>query len=300
MLPDTQRHVAIALLISLILLQLKFKSVNGMPRQDDQDETVVTIDDIRRIGEANLDETIRGYIGGGAGREQTLKENIAAFNRLRFRPRSLVDVSKIETATTLLAARDAGTVMILSVASTVSLEDVRASAPDGLLWQQIYMFKNRSLTESIVRRAERQGFAAIVVTVDSPVSGQSAFITKRMLQLMKGLRFANLEASWPERKFRFDDFAENTMGGLLSSAVTWDDFRWLRSITTLPLVAKGVLTAESALAAYKNGASAVIVSNHGGRQLDGDTASVRACWNLISILYLRVERQGHVPASCGC
>ncbi|KAL1481559.1 hypothetical protein MTO96_034383, partial [Rhipicephalus appendiculatus] len=142
-------HVAIALLVSLILLQLMFKSVNGMPRQDDQDETVVTIDDIRRIGEANLDETIRGYIGGGAGREQTLKENIAAFNRLRFRPRSLVDVSKIETATTLLgrkisfpvgfspsaahmishqdgefgtakAARDAGTVMILSVASTVS------------------------------------------------------------------------------------------------------------------------------------------------------------------------------------
>uniref|UniRef100_A0A224Y6L4 (S)-2-hydroxy-acid oxidase n=1 Tax=Rhipicephalus zambeziensis TaxID=60191 RepID=A0A224Y6L4_9ACAR len=317
MFPDTQRHVAIALLVSIFLL-LRFKSVNGMPRQDDQDETVVTIDDIRRIGEANLDETIRGYIGGGAGREQTLRENIAAFNRLRFRPRSLVDVSKIETATTLLgrkisfpvgfspsaahmishadgefgtakAARDAGTVMILSVASTVSLEDVRASAPDCLLWQQIYMFKNRSLTESIVRRAEHQGFAAIVVTVDSPVSGQSAFITKRMLQLMKGLRFANLAASWPERKFRFDDFAENTMGGLLSSSVTWDDFRWLRSITTLPLVAKGVLTAESALAAYKNGASAVIVSNHGGRQLDGDTASIEALPEVVVAVGDRME-----------
>lgn len=318
MLPDAQSRVVITLLVSLSLLTLNFKNVNAMPRQDDQDEIVVTMSDIQRLGEANLDDATRGYIGGGAGQERTLNENIAAFSRLRFRPRSLVDVSKIDTSTTVLghkisfpvgfspsaahmlshrdgefgtakAARDAGTVMILSVASTVSLEDVRASAPDCLLWQQIYIFKNRTFTESIVRRAEHQGYAAIVVTVDSPVSGQSSYITKQMLQLTDGLRFANMEASWPGRPFKFAHFAENTMGGLLSSSVTWEDFRWLRSITRLPLVAKGILTAESALEAYNNGAAAVMVSTHGGRQLDEDLASIEALPEVVVAVGNRME-----------
>uniref|UniRef100_A0A131YX46 (S)-2-hydroxy-acid oxidase n=1 Tax=Rhipicephalus appendiculatus TaxID=34631 RepID=A0A131YX46_RHIAP len=318
MLPESPSRVVIAVLVSVSLSQMKFKSVSALPRQDDQDETVVTIDDIQRIGEANLEDATRGYIASGAGREQTLKENTAAFMRLRFRPRSLVDVSKIHTATTVLgrkisfpvgfspsaahmiahedgefgtakAARDAGTVMILSAMSTASLEDVRASAPDCLLWQQIYIFKNRSLTESIIRRAEHQGFAAIVVTVDSPVEGQSAFITKNMFDLPEGLRFANLEASWPGRSFTFDGSKENSIARLLSSSVTWDDFRWLRSITTLPLVAKGILTAESALEAYRNGASAVLVSNHGARQLDGDPATIEALPEVVVAVGDRME-----------
>uniref|UniRef100_L7M2E3 (S)-2-hydroxy-acid oxidase n=1 Tax=Rhipicephalus pulchellus TaxID=72859 RepID=L7M2E3_RHIPC len=318
MLPHTPSRSVIALLVYLSLLQLTFQGVNAMPRQDEQDQTVVTIDDIQRLGEANLDDAPRGYIGGGAGWGLTLMENIAAFRRLHFRPRSLVDVSKIDTTTTVLgrkisfplgfspsashmishkdgefgtarAAQDAGTVMIVSAASTATLADIRASAPHCLLWQQIYIFRNRTLTESIIRMAENQGFAAIVVTVDSPVSGQSAFITNRMLNLPEGLRFAVLEASWPGRTFTFDDFTENSRGGLLSSSVTWEDFRWLRSITNLPLVAKGILTAESALEAYKNGASAVIVSNHGGRQLDGDPASIEALPEVVVAVGDRME-----------
>ncbi|KAH7943409.1 hypothetical protein HPB52_007812 [Rhipicephalus sanguineus] len=179
------------------VLGVNIKCVNAKPRQEEQDDTVVTIDDIQRLGEARLDDATRSYIASGADREQTLKENTAAFSRLRFRPRSLVDVSKIHTATTVLgrrisfpvgfspsaahmiahadgefgtaqAARDAGTVMIVSAMSTASLEDIRASAPDCLLWQQMYIFRNHSLTESMIRRAEYQGFGAIVVTVDSP------------------------------------------------------------------------------------------------------------------------------------
>uniref|UniRef100_A0A6G4ZWK5 Putative secreted protein n=1 Tax=Rhipicephalus microplus TaxID=6941 RepID=A0A6G4ZWK5_RHIMP len=95
MLPDAQSRVVITLLVSLSLLTLNFRNVNAMPRQDDQDEVVVTMSDIQRLGEANLDDATRGYIGGGAGQERTLNENIAAFSRLRFRPRSLVDVSKM-------------------------------------------------------------------------------------------------------------------------------------------------------------------------------------------------------------
>ncbi|XP_037522362.1 L-lactate oxidase isoform X2 [Rhipicephalus sanguineus] len=289
-----------------------------MPRQDDQDETVVTIDDIERLGEANLDDATRSYIASGAGRGQTLKENTNAFMRLRFRPRSLVDVSKIHTATTVLgrkisfplgfspsaahmiahedgefgtarAAQDAGTVMVVSAMSTASIEDIRASAPGCLLWQQMYIFRNRSLTESMIRRAEHQGIAAIVVTVDSPVYGQAIFINKNMFVLPRGLRFANLEASWPGRSFTFDPSKEGSIGHLLSSSVTWEDFRWLRSITTLPLVAKGILTAESALAAYENGASAVVVSNHGGRLLDGNRATIEVLPEVVAAVGDRME-----------
>ncbi|KAL3218407.1 hypothetical protein MRX96_005917 [Rhipicephalus microplus] len=110
-----------------------------------------------------------------------------------------------------------------------------------------------------------------------------------MFELPKGLRFANLEASWPGRSFTFDDSKEGSIGKLLSSSVTWEDFRWLGSITTLPLVAKGILTAESALAAYQNGATAVIVSNHGGRLLDGDPATIEALPEVVAAVGDRME-----------
>ncbi|KAH7943410.1 hypothetical protein HPB52_007813 [Rhipicephalus sanguineus] len=141
----------------------------------------------------------------------------------------------------------------------------------------------------MIRRAEHQGIAAIVVTVDSPVYGQAIFINKNMFVLPRGLRFANLEASWPGRSFTFDPSKEGSIGHLLSSSVTWEDFRWLRSITTLPLVAKGILTAESALAAYENGASAVVVSNHGGRLLDGNRATIEVLPEVVAAVGDRME-----------
>uniref|UniRef100_L7M195 (S)-2-hydroxy-acid oxidase n=1 Tax=Rhipicephalus pulchellus TaxID=72859 RepID=L7M195_RHIPC len=318
MLQDASNSVVFILLVFLSLSQGNFKYVNGKPRPEEQDETVVTIDDIQRLGEARLDDATRSYIASGADREQTLKENTAAFSRLRFRPRTLVDVSRIHTGTTVLghkisfpvglspsaahmiahkdgefgtarAAQDAGTVMIVSSMSTASMEDIRASAPDCLLWQQMYIFKNRSLTESMIRRAEYQGFAAIVVTVDSPVAGQAVSLGKNMFVLPEGLRFANLEASSPSSSFTFDPSKKDFIGNLLSSSATWEDFRWLRTITTLPLVAKGVLTAESALTAYRNGASAVLVSNHGARQLDGDPATIEALPEVVAAVGDRME-----------
>ncbi|KAL1473045.1 hypothetical protein MTO96_038965 [Rhipicephalus appendiculatus] len=295
MLQGASNRLVIVLLVFLGLSQANFKHVSAKPRQEVQDETVVTIDDIQRIGEANLDDATRSYIASGADREQTLKENTVAFSRLRFRPRTLVDVSRNSywyyngELGTAQAARDAGTVMIVSAMSTASMEDIRASAPDCLLWQQMYIFRNRSLTKSMIRRAEHQGFAAIVVTVDSPVTGQAVSLGKNMFVLPEGLRFANLEASSPGRSFTFDPSKEDFIGNLLSSSATWDDFRWLRTITTLPLVAKGVLTAESALAAFQNGASAVLVSNHGARQLDGDPATIEALPEVVAAVGDRME-----------
>lgn len=289
-----------------------------IPDEALQDRYVVTMADVQRLAEANLDNATRSYISSGADQEQTLKENIEAFSRLRFRPRILVDVSKANMGTTVLgrrisfpvgfspsathqiahpvgeigtaqAAQDAGTVMILSAMSTVSLEDVRTRAPNTLLWQQIYLFKNRSLTASIVKRAAASRYAAIVVTVDSPVAGQAISLIKNNFRLKEGLRFANLEASAPGTSFTFDPHSGEFVGHLLSPSVTWEDIRWLRSISPLPIVAKGVLTADSARQALRNGAAAVLVSNHGGRQLDGDPATIEALPEIVAAVGNHME-----------
>ncbi|XP_077535106.1 2-Hydroxyacid oxidase 1-like isoform X2 [Haemaphysalis longicornis] len=290
----------------------------SLPRKTVQDTFVVTMADVQRLAEANLDNATRSYIASGADQERTLKENTEAFSRLQFRPRILVDVSKVNMATTLLgqrisfpvgfspsathqiahpigeigtaqAAQNAGTVMILSAMSTVSLEDVRRSAPNLVLWQQIYLFRNRSLTESFVKRATASRYGAIVVTVDSPVAGQAIPLVKNNFRLKEGLRFANLERSSPGSTFTFDPHSGDFIGELLSPSVTWKDIQWLRSISPLPIVAKGVLTADSAREALRHGASAVLVSNHGGRQLDGDPATIEALPEIVAAVGRQME-----------
>ncbi|XP_065303128.1 L-lactate oxidase-like [Dermacentor albipictus] len=318
MLQHTSNRDVVILLVALSLSQLSGVWARAVSEEVEGDYTAVTLADVQRLGEANLDNATRSYITSGAGQQQTLRENTAAFTRLRFRPKVLVDVSKVNTATTVLgrrisfpvgfspsaahkiadrlgelgtarAARDAGTLMIVSAMSTTSLEDIRASVPDGLLWLQTYIFSNRSLTESLVRRAERQGFAAVVVTADSPVTGQAASLGMNKFVLPEGLSFANLEASWPGKSFTFDPSSEHFVGNLLSPSATWDDLRWLRSISTLPIVVKGVLTAGEALMAYQNGASAIMVSNHGARQLDGDPATIEALPEVVAAVGDRME-----------
>ncbi|XP_077522972.1 L-lactate oxidase-like [Amblyomma americanum] len=297
---------------------LAYHGIQGQTLVEEDGTALVTIADIQRLGEANLNGPTRSYVANGVEQQRTLRENREAFTRLRFRPRALVDVSKIYTATTLLgrrvsfpvgfapsaahmmadpigefgtaqAARDAGTVMILSAMSTASLEDLRARVPDCLLWQQTYIFRNRSLTESLVRRAAAHDFGAIVVTVDSPVTGQDIGLQNNMFRLAPGLRFANLEASSPARSFTFDPTSADSVDGVLSPAATGEDIRWLWRISGLPIVVKGVLTAEAALKAFEFGAAAVLVSNHGGRQLDGDPATIEALPEIVAAVGGRME-----------
>ncbi|XP_077489423.1 L-lactate oxidase-like [Amblyomma americanum] len=305
------------LLVVCLLHSVICHRIHAHPLQD-EDDTVLVLADIQRVAEAKLDNGARAYIGSGADREQTLRENTEAFMRLRFQVRSLVDVSKINTATTVLgqkislpigispsaahmiadlageigtaqAARDAGTVMIVSCMSTVSLEDIRARVPDSMLWQQMYIFRNRSITESLVRRAAAQMFSAIVVTVDSPVPGQAISLSKNKFRLPQGLRFANLEASLPGSSFTLEPTSRNFVGNLLSPTATWDDIRWLQRLSSLPIVVKGILTAEAALKALECGAAAVFVSNHGGRQLDGVPASIEVLPEVVAAVGDRME-----------
>lgn len=305
------------LAILVVEAQLSISVIRSLP-QDESQDVAKSVADIERIGEAKLDDMFRGYIGGGAGEEQTLRENIRAFERLRFRPRPLVDVSRPSTNTSILgktialpigfspsaahrisddagekataqAAQRAGTVMILSAMSSTTLEDVRAAAPDLLLWQQVYIFRNRSLTESLVKRAERQGFAAIVVTADSPVAAQTSIFDDSQFRLPEGVSLANLDASVPGRSVNFDTSSEDYYGRYTAATATWDDVLWLRNVTHLPIVAKGILTPEGAITAIDHGAAAVIVSNHGGRVLDGTPASIEALPDIVEAVGDRVE-----------
>uniref|UniRef100_G3MPZ0 (S)-2-hydroxy-acid oxidase n=1 Tax=Amblyomma maculatum TaxID=34609 RepID=G3MPZ0_AMBMU len=260
------------------------------------------ISDIHRLANEKLETAVRLYYDSGAGEEQTLRENREAFNRLRFRPKLLMDVSRVNTETTLLgsavsmpvgfapsvmqqlahpdgetgtaqAAEAAGTVMILSALSTVSLEEVRHSAPNCTLWLQTFLFKDRALTESLVKRAADAGFSAIVLTVDSPLFGHEMKPSKCRFSLPNNFRLSNLERSLPKTNATaFDLFVDD----LISQSGVWSDIAWLRSVSGLPVVVKGVLTPEAAVNSLRSGAAAIIVSNHGGRQLDGTPASIEA------------------------
>lgn len=225
------------------------------------------------------------YYQCGSDDEVTLRANRAAFERLRLRPRVLIGIESYHLETTVLGTPismpimvaptafhslahpdgecataagtgRAGTLMVASTSSTRTLEDIAGTAV-GPLWFQLYV-SGRTSAAKLIRRAATAGYRAIVLTVDSP-------------------RWGNKERAWRSgfrvpQKANMDE--DETAGGTLS--LTWDSLAWLRSLSPLPLVLKGILTAEDALLAVEHGAGGIIVSNHGGRQLDGAIASIEA------------------------
>ncbi|KAM7296940.1 hydroxyacid oxidase 1 [Ixodes scapularis] len=283
------------------------------------DDVVVTVDDIRRLGIANLDPIPEDYYDSGADQEQTLRENRLAYLRLRLRPKQLNNVATREKAVTLLkdqklsmpigiaptafqkmahpdgematarAAQKANTLMILSTLSNTTLEDVAAAAPGGLRWFQLYVYKDRNITKDLVKRAENSGYKALVVTVDTPLFGNRIADVKNNFTLPDGLTVANLEGVGggldPSSGSGLAAYGEK----LLDPSLTWNDIKWLRSITNLKVIAKGVLTAEDARNAVNSGVSGILVSNHGARQLDGVTSTIEALPEIIRAVRGRVE-----------
>jgi 4-hydroxymandelate oxidase len=237
------------------------------------------------------------YFAGGAGDELTLDENVAAFARLRLRPRVLRGVGAVDLATRLLgrdlsmpvlvaptafhslaheagecatarATHAAGSLMIVSMAATKSLEEIVAAIPGGsrpLFWFQIYLQPDRGFTLDLIRRAESAGCAALVVTVDSPVFGRRARdLRNGFTDLPEGMHCANLRANGrePHRPIVFD------------ATLDWTAIEWLRGVTTLPIVLKGITHPDDAVQAVRRGCAGIIVSNHGGRQLDSVAATI--------------------------
>jgi isopentenyl diphosphate isomerase/L-lactate dehydrogenase-like FMN-dependent dehydrogenase len=274
----------------------------------------LNVADYERLAEDALDPGAFGYFAGGAGDERVLRENVAAFARLRLRPRVLVDVAETTTATTVLgtpvsmpllvaptaiqrmahpdgepgtarAAAAAGTIMCLSTLATATPEEVAAAAPGAPRWFQLYVFRDRGITRSLVERAEAAGFGAIVLTVDAPRLG------RRERDLRTGFRippeitvpsFAAAAGGW-EGATPLDILS------LVDPTLSWRDLERLVADSPLPVVVKGVQTHEDAALACEHGAAAVVVSNHGGRQLDDVAPTLELLPEVVEAVEGRIE-----------
>jgi 4-hydroxymandelate oxidase len=253
---------------------------------------------------AVLTPSVYDYYAGGAEDELTLRWNVAAFQQFSLRPRVLVDVSNVDASVELLghrlafpvilaptafqrladrngelatarAAASAGTVLVASTLSTFTIEEI-AAATDNL-WLQLYVFRDRSITRALVERAEAAGCRAISLTVTVPVQGNRERDAHNRFTLPAGIEMANFsglrQAGFPQSEAsRLDAFIRTEF----DPALTWKDVDWLRSITKLPIVLKGIMAAEDGALAVEHGASAVVVSNHGGRQLDSGEPTLLA------------------------
>lgn len=263
---------------------------------------------LEAIARERLDPVAWDYYAGGADDEVTLARNEESFRRLVLHPRVLVDVSVRDTSTQVLgrplalpallapvafqrlahpggeiasarAAAAAGTVFVLSTLSTTRMEDVVAAAP-GAVWFQLYVYRDRAETEALVRRAEAAGCGALVVTVDTPLLGRRERDVRNRFALPDDIAIANLHGHGAD----MDALPPVATGSALSAYVaslfatslSWADVTWLRSLTRLPVVLKGILRPDDARRAVDAGVAAIAVSNHGGRQLDGVAGAIDA------------------------
>lgn len=263
---------------------------------------IVAVADYEAVARERLGEAAWSYLCGGSGDEWTLRENIAAWTRLPLRPRVLRDLSAASTAVTLfgtpfaapillapvafqqlahpdgelataLAAAALDTGMVVSTQASATLEDIAARAQGRApLWFQLYIQPDRAFTASLVQRAEQAGYRALVVTVDAPVNGMRYREQRAGFRLPAGIEAVNLRGASPSPPAPAGALLFGTP--LCDAAPTWQDLAWVRSLTRLPLLVKGIMDPEDARRAVEAGADGIIVSNHGGRALDGVSATI--------------------------
>jgi isopentenyl diphosphate isomerase/L-lactate dehydrogenase-like FMN-dependent dehydrogenase len=302
---------------------------------------VICIDDFRPIAHQRLPRSVFDYLDGGAEGEVTLRENCRIFNDVTFRPRHAVALADCNLCATVLgfklslpillapvgysrlmhpegevaAARAAGRAGIVYILSTISghkLEDVKA-ASTGPVFYQLYLMGGRGAAEGSIERARRAEFSALVVTIDTPVSGiRERDYRNGMKELVSGGLIEKIPYL-PQILSRPGWLTSFLMDGglpalpnvvvpgkgpmalidvaaaLAESAVTWADLKWIRELWKGPIMVKGVLTADDARRAIDEGAAAISVSNHGGRQLDGVPASLRVLPEVVDAVNGRIE-----------
>ena len=270
-----------------------------------QSRRMSVLKEVEDFATNKLEPALRDYLNKGAQNDVTLNANREAFDRLRIRPRFMVDVSKrdlsiklfgdtipmpicvspfglsrrfhkdgeYETAKGLsicigLLQRSynliagvglSGTVMVVSSGSSVSIEEIAEAEPNLVKWFQLFIFKDRNITLDMARRAQKAGYKAIALTVD---------------QTVMGIRYQNIKNQYEDKDERVNYRPYGVTKNVALDA-TWQDIKWLKQNIDIPLVLKGILTAEDAKLAVESGADAVFVSNHGARQVDGAVATVR-------------------------
>lgn len=302
---------------------------------------VVNINDLLILAKRRLPKAVFDYMDGGAEQEVTLRENCEAFKQVKFRPKQAVSLEKCELKTRVLgcdlafpamlapigysrlmhpggevaaarAAERAGIGYILSTISGHKMEDVKA-AISGPAWYQLYLLGGREAAEGAIERAQRCGFCALVITVDTSVAGLRERDPRNgMRELLGGSFLSKIPflpgiLSHPAWLISFlrdggvpklENIIVPGLGpmplmdvatGLNRSAVTWEDFKWIRNLWQGPLVVKGILTGKDARHAVDEGASAIVVSNHGGRQLDCVSPTLAVLREVIAAVDRNVE-----------
>lgn len=264
---------------------------------------IAAVSDYESFARERMTEAAWAYIHGASGDELTLADNRAAFDGIRLRQRVLADLGNANTRfemlgqqwnypimlapvayqklahhqgeqATVLAASAMAAGMVVSTQATVSLEDLAAAAT-GPLWFQLYIQPDREFTEQLVRRAEAAGYQALVLTVDAPVNGVRNREQRAQFALPPGMDAVNLRGMKPAPAYTAQAGSSPLFdSGLLKGAPGWGDLQWLAGLTRLPVLVKGITDPDDARRALDHGAAGVMVSNHGGRTLDGVPATI--------------------------
>ncbi len=279
---------------------------------------LLNLDDYEREAERRLDRPVYDYYAGGSWDEITLRENHRAFDRISLNYRVLRDVSERDLGTTVLgskinlpilvaptafqamanpegevatvrAAGRFGTIMIVSTLSNRSVEAITAAATSPV-WFQLYVYRDRAATRALIERAAAAGCRAIVLTVDAQVWGERERDARNRFRLPDGLRMSNLFADK-------EDFPADVAGSglaayvasMFDASLSWADLEWVRSVSRLPLLIKGIVHPEDARLAVEHGVDGIIVSNHGGRQVDTAPATIEVLAGVCEAVDGRIE-----------
>ncbi len=284
-----------------------------------QASRAVNVSEYEALARDALPQPEFDFLSGGACDELTLRRNVVAFQQMLLLPRVLRDVTQRDLSTTLLgessslpiilapvgclgffhaeaeravarAAAAAGIIYTLSSGPSYSVEQVAATG-SGTRWFQLYPLRDKEVTRALVQRAETEGYKALCLTVDSPISGKrdrnlrSQFVSDRRLlhQVLVNIGFDQLSEDLSNHELQ--SFAIEQMG----AALTWETVDWLKSITRMPLLLKGILRPDDAFRAVEHEVAGIVVSNHGGRQLDGSPATVEVLEEIVEVVDNQLE-----------
>ena len=284
------------------------------PPKIDTCENPVNLCDFRTLAEARIPPEIFDYVDSGACDEITARANRRDLDDIRLRPLSLRNVADLDLSVRLLehqfsfplgfsptafhrlvhndgeastatAARTLNVPMIVSSMSSIPLEDVAARSGNENLWFQTYIFKDREVTKALVQRAERAGYRSIVVSTGCPVPGKRDKNIANKFALPEGVAAANFNR---RDRVVYNNPIHSVDAAELDPSATWKDIAWLRSNTDLPILLKGIMNALDVAPALDLQVSGIIVSNHGGRQLDTTESTIKALPEIVAIVAGRV------------
>ena len=282
---------------------------------------ILNLDSLEVLARERLEPSLFDYIAGGAGDEWTLHESRAAWSRMQLLPRMLRGVGERRAETTVLGTRvsfpalvapmgfhglchldaeeaTAGataaedTIFCASTVSNRSLEAIAHASGNGARWFQLYVYRDREMTRELVARAVAAGYSALCLTVDTPLAGHRERDRRNSLRMPAHLELGNFPASHTAHHHHGagkGSALAQYIAAMWDPALTWADVEWLRSISPLPVIVKGILAPKDAVLAIEHGAAAVIVSNHGGRQLDSVPAPITMLPRIVDAVAGRVE-----------